>query len=128
MKKSFSSNIGASLNGRSQAPVIETPLEKKAVKKEPQKKASKAATETKAESKAVPKKDLGFGLKADGTPKKSNAGRKKYDNPEKKKKQMVLTLTPDTYERLQEWAATKARSAPNYVSDFVEEHINDIIK
>jgi hypothetical protein len=124
MKKSFSSNIGASLNGRTQTPVMETPPEEKAVKKEPQKKPQKAVHESKAST----KKDLGFGLKADGTPKKSNAGRKKYDNPEKKKKQMVLTLTPDTFEKLQEWASSKPRSAPNYVSDFVEEHIDDIIK
>ena len=58
---------------------------------------------------------------------KSNAGRKKIDEA-KKKKQLVLTLTPATYNALQEWAETKPRSAANYASDFIEEHLNDIIK
>lgn len=58
---------------------------------------------------------------------KSNAGRKKIDEA-KKKKQLVLTLTPDTYNALKEWATTKPRSAANYASDFIEEHLNDIIK
>ncbi len=59
--------------------------------------------------------------------KKSNAGRKKKDEKDKKK-QMVLTLSPATYERLLEWAESKPRTAPNYVSEFVEEHLNEIIK
>ena len=58
--------------------------------------------------------------------KKSNAGRKKMDS-DKKKKQMVLTLSPDTYNRLQSWAESKPRSAPNYVSDFIEEHLNILL-
>lgn len=59
--------------------------------------------------------------------KRSNAGRKKKANAEKKK-QMTLTLSPDTYNKLIEWADSKPRSAPNYVSDFVEEHLSKIIK
>ena len=58
---------------------------------------------------------------------KSNAGRKKIEES-KKKKQLVLTLTADTYNALKAWAETKPRSAANYASDFIEEHINDIIK
>ncbi len=61
------------------------------------------------------------------TKKKSNAGRKTLA-ASKKKKQMVLTLTPETYNKLLKWAETKARTAPNYVSEFVEEHINEITK
>lgn len=59
--------------------------------------------------------------------KRSNAGRKKKATAEKKK-QMTLTLSPDTYNKLIEWADSKPRSAPNYVSDFVEEHLSEITK
>lgn len=59
--------------------------------------------------------------------KRNNAGRKKKATAEKKK-QMTLTLSPDTYNKLIEWADSKPRSAPNYVSDFVEEHLSEITK
>lgn len=58
---------------------------------------------------------------------KKKVGRKRIAE-NKKKKQMVLTISSDTYNKLIKWAENKARSAPNYVSDYVEEHINDIIK
>lgn len=61
------------------------------------------------------------------TKKKSNAGRKRKAI-EDKKVQMTLTLTPATFNALKEWAKAKPRTAPNYISEYIEEHLNDIIK
>ena len=67
-----------------------------------------------------------------GTPAEPETDKKKRGRPKKepkdKKKQMVLTLNPTTYEKLLKWAESKPRTAPNYISDYVEEHIDEIIK
>ena len=112
-KNNFSSVVKGSLEGRPKQSVViseESKVENKTSTVD--KKIS--STENIAKNKHVKNK-------------KSNAGRKKLDE-KNKKKQMVLTLTPNTYKQLIEWAETKSRTAPNYVSEFIEEHINEIIK
>lgn len=129
-KKDYSKIIANSLQGRSIAvPDNEQPTTE----------AISSKIETTSTDNEIPKKELpseevsspeadttSTATKDKSEEKKSNAGRKKM-HESKKKKQMVLTLSPATYNKLIEWAETKARTAPNYVSDYVEEHIDDII-
>lgn len=72
------------------------------------------------------KSDQGLGLNQDGTYKQSRAGRKKKSTQEKKT-QIVLTLDPTVASRLKAWAESKPRSATNYLSMFVEDHLEDIL-
>ena len=102
-KQNFSSSVDASLNGRGSTDT------------------NNAASTTTTVPAAVPVEQPKV-VKA-----KSNAGRKPKKAAEKKK-QMVLTLSPETYNKLLEWAESKPRTAPNYVSEFVGEHINEITK
>ena len=111
-KKNYSGAVQSSLEGRAPA----TPTEERNQKEEM---TTAAVQSTVAISKPA--------VKTAAKKNTNNAGRKKIDDS-KKKKQMVLTLTPDTYNRLIEWAESKSRTAPNYVSEFVEEHIDEIIK
>ena len=104
MKKGFSSSVANSLNGRSGS--NSGGSEPEAVKVTSVDRTPEETTEPK---------------------KKSNAGRKRKDISEKKV-QMTLTLTPATFNALKEWAKSKPRTAPNYISDYIEEHLNDIIK
>ncbi len=59
--------------------------------------------------------------------KKGTPGRKPIADKDKRV-QMTLTLAPETKRRLEEWAESKPRSATNYLSDYVEEHLDDIMK
>lgn len=72
------------------------------------------------------KSDQGLGFNQDGTYKQSRAGRKKKSTQEKKT-QIVLTLDPTVASRLKAWAESKPRSATNYLSMFVEDHLEDIL-
>lgn len=71
--------------------------------------------------------DKGLGKNADGSYRQSKAGRK-ATSKKKKKVQLPLTLTPATKDALIEWADTKPRSAANYLSEYVEEHLNEIME
>lgn len=112
-KNNFSSAVKGSLEGRAEQPLI---ISEKIITEDESVTADKKVSSTEH----IPEKKA-------AKSKRSNAGRKKLED-KNKKKQMVLTLTPDTYNRLIEWADTKSRTAPNYVSEFVEEHIDEIIK
>lgn len=105
----FSNSIGTSLNGRDPSTSEKTEIT--------------VAEESEITTSANPTTNIPDSK----SNKKRKAGRKRISE-DKKKKQMVLTISPDTYHKLIKWAEGKARSAPNYVSDYVEEHIDDIIK
>lgn len=106
-KHNFSNSVNESLNGRSRTPSQQTPTPPIATEHLNTKEDSDNTSES-----PKPKKKV---------------GRKKL-NAADKRKQMVLTLSASTYKKLMEWAETKPKSAPNYVSDFVDEHVDDIIK
>lgn len=72
------------------------------------------------------KQDKGLGRNLDGSFKQSNAGRREIPEAEKKV-QLPLTLMPTTKETLDNWASKKPRSAANYVSEYVEEHLKEIM-
>lgn len=146
MKNSFSSAVNESLRGRSEGRTQaekteafrEEPVEEKKEKKTRVRETHKEKQETVTESKpaapvrrAVSKKagapeTADAMLKADGTPRKSKAGRKPKALSEKKV-QLTLTLSRQCQEQLQAWADRKPRSAPNYLSEYVEEHLEEIM-
>ena len=68
--------------------------------------------------------DRGLGKNQDGTFKQTSAGRKKKSV---KKVQVALTLSPSTKEELEKWAESKPRSATNYLSEYIDEHYEDIM-
>ncbi len=72
------------------------------------------------------KPDKGLGKNLDGTYRQSNAGRHAVD-PTKKKTQMVVTLMPTTRQELENWAEGKPRSAANYLSEYIESRLQDIM-
>lgn len=112
MKNNYSESIGASLAGRTgnenptANPENENPISLEIDQKG--------------------RLDKGLGKNVDGSFKQSNAGRRAMDKA-KKKVQLPLTLKPATKDILDEWASTKARSAANYLSEYVEEHLNEIM-
>ena len=71
--------------------------------------------------------DQGLGLNKDGTFRQSKAGRKRKSNQEKKS-QIVLTLDSTTISKLESWAENKPRSGNNYLSLFVENHLDEILE
>lgn len=75
---------------------------------------------------AILKPDKGLGKNMDGSFRQSNAGRRAVD-PSKKKTQLVLTLMPSTRQTLENWAENKPRSAANYLSDYIESHMQEIM-
>jgi 3-phosphoglycerate kinase len=82
------------------------------------------------EDKRIPATDTSVKMEEDEgeiIEKKSHAGRKKMDE-EKKKKRFTLTLSQRTIKLLEENAEGKFRSATNYVSEYVEEHIEEILR
>lgn len=129
MKNNFSSSIDESLNGRatSEHPVVApepnapTPSESM-----PTTIISNVTEEMTLKTDQKGKQDKGLGRNIDGSFKQSNAGRREIPK-EKKKVQLQLTLTPTTKETLIEWASTKPRSAANYISEFVEENLEEIM-
>ncbi len=70
--------------------------------------------------------DRGYGLNKDGTFKQSRAGRK-IKEPKEKKVQIVLTIGPNISNRLMSWAESKPRSAANYLSMYIEDHLDEIL-
>lgn len=129
MKNDFASSIGESLNGRTNNenppvtpepevpvdPTVETPVIPYNVNDLPS-----------IELDQKGRQDKGLGKNIDGSFKQSNAGRRTMAKA-KKKVQLPLTLTPATKEALDEWADTKPRSAANYISEYVEEHLEEIM-
>lgn len=129
MKHDFSSSIDESLTGRatSENPAVTpeqkvpTPIESKpTVTIENVTEVSMPETDQKG------RQDKGLGRNIDGSFKQSNAGRREMPKA-KKKVQLPLTLTPTTKEILDNWADTKPRSAANYISEYVEEHLEEIM-
>lgn len=126
MKNTYSSSINKSLNGRDedeekQPTTPETPDSsntEQAVVSEP------VTTSSKTDKKG--NQDKGLGKNIDGSFKQSNAGRRVMEKA-KRKVQLSLTLTPATKEALDEWASTKPRSTANYISEYVEEHFEEIM-
>ncbi len=145
MKNSFSSAVNESLRGRGE---VRENSEKRAADhsddvgqaaktrsrisvREPQQQNSAAAQQYPEKRQPQQEKEISLQtsplLKADGTPRKSKAGRKPKAVSEKKV-QLTLTISRQCQEQLQSWADRKPRSAPNYLSEYVEEHLDEIIK
>ncbi len=129
MKHDFSSSIDESLTGRtaSENPTT-TPAPKAPIlpENEPTVTVSKVTEAVILETDQKGRQDKGLGRNLDGSFKQSNAGRREIPKA-KKKVQMPLTLTPTTKEALDEWASEKPRSAANYISEYVEEHLEEIM-
>lgn len=129
MKNNFSSSIDESLNGRATGenpatipnPKVPAPSKSKSTVT-----IANVTEEMTLETDQKGKKDKGLGRNIDGSFKQSNAGRREIPK-EKKKVQLPLTLTPTTKQALNDWASTKPRSAANYVSEYVEEHLEEIM-
>lgn len=129
MKNDFASSIGESLNGRSNnenppvtpkgevpaIPTVEIPTIP-----------ANVDDSSSIELDQKGRQDKGLGKNIDGSFKQSKAGRRTMAKA-KKKVQLPLTLTPATKETLDEWADTKPRSAANYISEYVEEHLEEIM-
>ena len=129
MKNNFSSSIGESLAGRPEnenppvtpnaeapaVPTVEVPIIP-----------ANVDDSSSIELDQKGRQDKGLGKNIDGSFKQSNAGRRTMAKS-KKKVQLPLTLTPATKETLDEWADTKPRSAANYISEYVEEHLEEIM-
>ena len=71
--------------------------------------------------------DKGLGKNKDGSYRQSNAGRPTMTKA-KKKIQLPLTITPATKEKLTKWAEDKPRTAANYLSEYVETHLDEIME
>ena len=129
MKHNFSSSIDESLTGRvtsenvavTPAPTVATPTENK-----PTVTIENVTGVSIPETDQKGRQDKGLGRNVDGSFKQSKAGRREMPKA-RKKVQLSLTLKPTTKEILDNWADAKPRSAANYVSEFVEEHLEEIM-
>ena len=85
------------------------------------------AAQTSSELDAKGNSDKGLGLNKDGTYRQSRAGRKKKKTNEKKS-QIALTISSTTLSKLNDWAESKPRSATNYLSMYIEDHLEEILE
>lgn len=114
-KHNFSSSVEDSLQGRSNN---EQPTEPTQITDSPN---LTDTTDKKGRT------DKGLGKNKDGSYRQSNAGRPTMTKA-KKKIQLPLTITPATKEKLTKWAEDKPRTAANYLSEYVETHLDEIME